>query len=222
MKTKTINFRDKQILTEVRDSSDHIQKHWDKGVFYECQRNGLLSYIRNTISDGGKYFDIGASIGNHTLFFSMVMNADVFSFEPDLNSYDHLCSNIVLNGLNDRVVPLNIALGSKVGKCGMKSVSDDNVGMRQVDEGKGDTPILPIDELSIFEGYDLIKIDVEHYNEELLKGAENTFTNGKGVIFIEAESEEELNMVDEYMYSYGYQRQKPLVLNHTPTYKYFK
>ena len=117
---------------------------------------------------------------------------------------------------------LNIALGDKEGICSMEVVSDTNIGMSQVREGEGDVQIMRIDDIDIFEGYDVVKIDVEHYNEQLLKGAKETFTKGTGNIYIEAESEEERDTVDMIMAVYGYRRVPGLTLNHTPTYKYEK
>ena len=138
---------------------------------------------------GGEYFDIGASIGNHSVFFGVIMEADeLHCFEPCLDSYDHLVKNLSLN-MDSGYLAHNVALGEFLSHCNMESVSEKNIGMKQVREVEGgNIQIVPIDECEIFEGYNVIKIDVEHYNEELLKGAKETFTKGTGNIYIEPRS----------------------------------
>jgi len=224
MEKVTLHFDGVEVNAIVKNDKEHMQKHWTHGNFYEVQRNGLLSYIYATEKKGGKIIDIGASIGNHSLFFAAVMQAEeLHSIEPHPDSYNHLCENMKSNNLTLAGRIYHMALGEKPGLCFMQSESETNVGMMQVKENaEGNVHIMTIDSRTFFEGYDIIKIDVEHYNEQLLKGAKETFTRGKGNIYIEAETPEVLAVTDKYMNEYGYQRVPDLVLNHTPTYKYIK
>jgi FkbM family methyltransferase len=216
---KIIKFLDKKFYVSIQNKHEHIQKHWLSGAFYEASRIGMLGYMNTHDKGARKIIDVGASIGNHTLFFAGVLGGEVHSIEPSKKSYDHMVHNVRMNKLD--VSCYNIAIGEEKGRCSMEGISTDNIGMTEVREGD-DVDIMPIDELDFFEGYDLIKIDVEHYNEEVLRGAKETFTNGTGVIYIEAETEEERDLTDKYMASYGYKRVPNLVLNHTPTYRYVK
>ena len=216
-----LNYLATSTKAVIKNPNDHIQKKWSIGNYYEAQRNGMLNFIFATENKGGKFIDIGASVGNHTLFFASVMNAlEVHSFEPLISSFEHLQENVDLNGF-ETVVCHNVAIGEKEGTCRMETISEDNIGMTEIREGT-ETRIVSLDQLDFIEGYDVIKIDVEHYNEELLKGAKKTFTAGTGSIYIECESIEELLLTDGYMIEYGYQRVQGVVLNHTPTYKYIK
>ena len=221
---KELKYLDNTATVEIRNADEHIQKHWVLGQFYETQRNGMLNYIYANEPKGGKFIDIGASIGNHSIFFHKIMEASVvISFEPHPDSFDHLRENIKANNPNASIL-LNVALGEKNGHCIMNAHSSDNVGMMQVQESaQGEILIQPLDNyFEDVQGYDVIKIDVEHYNEELLKGAERTLTEGTGTVYIEAESPEELILVDKYMTEYNYKRVEGIVLNHTPTYIYKK
>lgn len=205
----------------IKDKDEHIQKHWMLGSFYEAKANGLLNYLYLNVEKGGKWIDIGASIGNHTLFFDSIMLADeIVSFEPLKSSYEHLKENVELNDIRNITI-INCALGAEDGTCSMQTVHPRQIGMTQVRSGN-DTKLMRIDSLNLFEGYDVIKIDVEHYNKELLEGAKETFTKGTGLIFIEAESEEERDEVDSIMIEYGYKRKEGVKLNSTPTYLYEK
>jgi len=206
----------------VKNENEHIQKNWMVGRFYETQRNGMLNVIYESEKKGGKFIDIGASIGNHTLFFANVMKGQVIAFEPQFDSYIQLRDNIELNHLT--VTTFNAALGDRKGLVRMKSNSPDNVGMYQVDEsGIGNTVLQTLDRYEHFVGgYDVIKIDVEHYNKKLLTGAAEVLTNGRGNVYIEAETPEILKETDDIMATYGYYRIPGLVMNHTPTYLYVK
>lgn len=214
---KELKYLDHVVKVNITNENDHIQKKWMLGNFYEVQRNGMLNHIYHN-QKPGKWFDIGASIGNHSLFFAM-MGARVYSFEPFKESFDQLIDNLELNGF--LVNTYNLALGDRIGFCSMKQVSATNCGMNQVVEGK-DVEIVTIDSMECFEGYDMIKIDVEHFNRELIIGGMRTFTKGKGDIYIEAESESERDEVDLLLGKCGYKRVPDLVFNHTPTYLYKK
>jgi FkbM family methyltransferase len=214
---KKLNYQDKSVEVIIRNPNEHIQKHWMLGSFYEVNRNGMLNHIAQ-FQKPGKWFDIGASIGNHTLFFAM-LGAKVYSFEPFQESFNHLSENVRLNKF--KVKLHNLALGNRIGKCSMKPVSATNCGMNQVIEGN-DVDIVTIDSMECFEGYDMIKIDVEHFNRELITGGKRTFTKGKGDIYIEAESIAERDEVDQLLGECGYKRVPDLVFNHTPTYLYKK
>jgi FkbM family methyltransferase len=200
---------------DVRSEQDHIQKHWKVGNFYEASKNGLLAYMfRNKYT--GRCIDIGASIGNHTVYFSKVLGCKVTSIEPSPDSFKHLQYNVSLNDCDANLI--NCALGEKEGKCRMESISDKNVGMKQVREDEGGIPIMRLDDL--VEGqFDFIKIDVEHYNTPLLKGAKETLMNQKKChVFIECETQPILAETSKIMRSYGYERVAGVKLNHTPTF----
>src|SRR3989304_890946 len=108
-----------------------------------------------------------------------------------------------------------------IGQCSMKPMSTANCGMNQVVEGN-DVEMVTIDSMECFDGYDMIKIDVEHFNKELIMGAKRTFTKGKGDIYIEAETTAERDEVDAMLGECGYKRVPDLVFNWTPTYLYKK
>lgn len=216
-----IEYNGSKCLAQITNENDHIQKYWMLNRYYETQRNGMLNFIFAQEKTGGKWIDIGASIGNHTLFFKSVMKADVIhSIEPYKPSFDHLTKNVALNkweGINLH----HLAIGEKVGSCSMTLTSKDNVGMAQVTEGV-DVSVMPLDALPFITGFNVMKIDIEHYNEELLIGGKKTFTKGKGSVYIEAETPEMLELTDSYMKDYGYTRLPGIILNHTPTYVYRK
>lgn len=206
----------KNVKFEVRNPKDHIQKHWLAGNFYEASSIGMLAYMRRQRYTG-RCLDIGASVGNHTVYFEKVLGCDVISFEPS-DSFDLLEANCKLN--NCKAELHNVALGSKKGRCRMEDMSPVNIGMRQVKEGD-DVDIVRLD--TMVDGqFNFIKIDVEHYNIPLLKGASKTLrAQERCHVFIECETPQILHDTTMLMRVYGYRRQD-VKLNHTPTYLWTK
>lgn len=80
------------------------------------------------IREGMNVLDIGANIGNHTLFFVKECRAQhVYSFEPMAKTYEMLCKNIEINGL-ENVSLYNIALGSREATVSVKEFHEENYG----------------------------------------------------------------------------------------------
>lgn len=207
-----LTYDNKQVKCIIKDPNEHQQKHWVNGKFYETSSGGLLNWV---YKKGFKnILDIGASIGNHTLFFAGIMGAKVTSIEPYLPSFQHLKENINQNKLTN-VALHNVAVGSVEGFVTMKRISENNVGMVQIRPG-ADVRITKLDNF-LSESIDYIKIDVEHSNIDLLLGA-SKLKQLTPVISIECESSDILNRTDKIMRSYGYKMIPNLKLNHTPTY----
>jgi len=227
--TQTIlSYSDDCARVFVRDASEHIQKHWTGGGFYEGNRIGMLPYIAANYDPGFTYLDIGASIGNHTLFFLSVMKAKkVIAIEPYPPSATHLFENVVLNDWTDRLSLHRVAASNTPGRLRMARydgpTGTNNVGMvRVMAEGGFVVPAVTIDSIVGNEHIDVVKMDVEHFNAQVLEGASNLFDTQSADWFIEAENEIELKETDEIMTAHGYARTPDVKLNWTPTYEYLK
>ena len=181
--------------------------------FYE---NVELDYLRKEIIPrDAVVLDIGANIGNHTVFFGKVCGAKrIYCFEPVHETYETLCENIELNGLDNIVTANNTALGSISGKAKIKYYDPKQIGSTQVEEAEdGDMQMARLDDYA-FERIDFIKIDVETYEYNLLKGAKETFTKHSPIVFIEI-LEENFNKVNALLEEYGYSHIETVgVINH--------
>ena len=210
-----LTYENKQVQCVIKNENEHQQRHWVHGNFYETQRGGLLNWV---YKQGFKnILDIGASIGNHTLFFTGIMGAKVHSIEPYLPSFNHLSENVKLNNFD--VTLHNVGISSHKHMAKMLPVSDNNIGMVQVREGN-ETQMISM-EILLNEHLDYIKIDVEHYNKEVLAGA-NMLHKINPVLSIECETKQILSQTDKIMQSYGYKMIPKLKFNHTPTYIWIK
>lgn len=231
MHRRRVRFLDEEpVSVLIREPKDHIQKKWLAGHYYECQRNGLLSYIAATHEKGLTYIDAGASIGNHTLFFARVMEAErVYAIEPVPESYQHLCDNLELNhDLGWRVAAYMGAIGAHKGSVDMLNVNPANVGMwRIVDEPHADDDprwvTVAIEPLDDYVGkdvrVDVLKMDVEHYQIPALQGAARILRDWRPVVYVECEVDDAFQRVKTLLHDFGY-KYDGVCLNHTPTYKF--
>tara|TARA_Y100000992_G_scaffold296327_1_gene258392 strand:- start:298 stop:936 length:639 start_codon:yes stop_codon:yes gene_type:complete len=111
--------------------------------------------------------DIGAWVGTWTAKINPFCGR-VVAFEPDPTHYQCLVKNCP-----DDVETHQLAVGNEEK---MISLSEDDFTQAKRVVGNGTIPMVKIDSLG-FDDVDLIKIDVEGFEMEVLKGAENTLNN---------------------------------------------
>ena len=126
--------------------------------------------------------DVGAHIGTWTVNLAKMFDL-VVAFEPAYDTFNSLDRNT--KGLKN-VIVRNIAIGAHPGWC--QSVDDPtrlgNTGSRMVKAGGGQVRMRPLDHFE-FTHVDFIKIDVEGYELEVLKGAVETIHANKPTILME-------------------------------------
>lgn len=123
--------------------------------------------------------DVGAHIGMYTVPYARVAH-HVYSFECSPKSFNYLCANIALNDLNYNVTKHNVALGAHIG-TGTYCIRDPvEGGGNGIYLGEGDAHVekleVPLRTLDSFNlnNIGLIKMDVEGYELQVLKGATET------------------------------------------------
>lgn len=194
---------------------DHISRVIERGrTFYEID---LLEDIHRRITPGTA-IDVGAHIGNHTLWLAAVCGMDVVAFEPFEPSRQQLERNIDANGLRSRVQVRAAAAGDKDGTGRIVPGTEGNSGTTTIKRhGRGSVAIETIDGLAL-EEVRVIKIDVEGGELAVLKGARDTIARCRPVVYVEAATDERRAAVDALMSDLGY---APFgCFAKTPTYGY--
>lgn len=168
--------------------------------FYERE---TLEYMRQYIPQDAVILDIGANIGNHTVFYGKIMNARVYAFEPQKDVFQTLNKNIILNSL-DNVSAFNFGLGERNSKASLGRTLDHNCGGASiVESNSGELEIKTLDSLNIPEKIDFMKIDVEGAELSVLKGALQKIKADRPIIIMEVEDDHFLKVV-EFMSSIDY------------------
>ena len=159
------------------NSLGHIKEVEKHGKFFEY---GMLEAIEKLPYRPGICMDIGANVGNHTVFFSMFCEFDgIWAYEPSSNSFELLFRNIKNNKCNN-VCPINLAIGSDYGIISMTN-NKENPSWNEVKCGND----IAIEPITTREKVALMKIDVEGYELEVIKGAYKVIEREKPELFIE-------------------------------------
>lgn len=161
-----------------------------------------MGFLLHFLRPGDLFVDIGANIGSYTILASGHAGARSIAIEPTPSTFKSLTRNISINELEDRVTTIPAALGAEEGSV-LLAISNDtmnnHVAFLKEDSEKFQVRLLTLD--SLLEGKHipaLIKIDVEGYEAEVLKGAIKTLQNLElKVIIIELMGLGERYNVDE-------------------------
>jgi FkbM family methyltransferase len=179
----------------IYNPEELMQTFWVDGILYE---HDVLNFIKDNYK-GGTFVDAGSCMGNHTLFFATLAE-NVFSFEPSLGPFIHQMLNLSINSNYANIIPYNVGLGNE---NGIKKLSMDTLSAGGGTIKEDGTELVVIAKLDDFDIKDvkLIKIDVEGYEVEVLKGAEQTIRTYKPDLFIECNTEEHKKNIFDYLKS---------------------
>lgn len=174
----------------VADRDDVIQggSH-AQGVFYEQEE---LDIIASHFPPGGVFVDIGANVGNHTLFVGKYLRPrQVIVIEANPPAIEVLQVNIELNGLQSLVDAshLGVGLADAAGNATTETPRG-NLGATRLlpcDGGVGSIPLVRGDTILRDRRVDFLKIDVEAMELRVLAGLEETLARWRPAIFIEVD-----------------------------------
>lgn len=131
-----------------------------------------MMVVLHFLRPGDLFFDIGANIGSFSVLASGVCRAKTWAFEPDPATMVSFKRNVAINRLDQLVTAFELALGSErdnvrftVGLDSMNRVAPDGeLDARFVQQEKLDDLVGPAEPI-------MIKVDVEGYEEKVLRGA---------------------------------------------------
>lgn len=195
----------KSLKVIVDDINDVIQSRLFNNEFYEREE---LDFISKYIPKNSVIADIGANIGNHTIYFDWFCEPEtVYVFEPIERSYKMLLQNIALNYCHSvNVDYLGIALGKRYGFSGVVGSYESNLGATVLKDNGLTSGIYQVPGDSIFynKKLDFIKIDVEGMELDVLEGLKETIANQKPIMFIEVQESQKPGFFN-WMDSHGYE-----------------
>ena len=140
--------------------------------------------------------DIGGNIGSFALRFSRIAKKGrVVSFEPHPVTFERLKANKALNALSNLEV-VNLGIGSTEAVHRLHQVVANNSGMNRIITGAVVDETLPYVEIKVvplenglertaIRKVDVLKIDVEGFEDEVLVGSEAIILRDRPVLFIE-------------------------------------
>jgi FkbM family methyltransferase len=205
----------RSIRLSFASENDHIARMIRQTqAFYEAE---MLSDARSRLFFPRLAVDVGAHIGNHTVYFAQVLGIRTISFEPNPASFFHLDLNIRENGLARLCRVRHAAVGRTSGLVRPISAPGENSGMARVEEDPaGTVPLVTLDDELVGEAHvDLLKIDVEGWELGVLEGAHEVLRRHRPLIYVEV-MEDRFAGVEAYLRDLGYVCWKRF--NATPTF----
>ncbi len=189
-KKKVVNLYHKRVA--FKQVIDPKNGYIDKYIFlHGPYEDYILDVIAKYLPSEGVMFDIGANIGQHSLFAASFLKGTgkVYAFEPVANLFDQMKKSAELNNFANLEL-INFACGDN-NSSGFMGTNNSNAGgsslvvldeatemvkveIKRLDDIFNDLPKL-----------NLIKMDVEGYEYAALKGGENLILRTLPVIIFE-------------------------------------
>lgn len=185
------HIQDRSVIFCTDMENDPIQRNHRRGNFYEGKE---LNRLKEVFPKGGTFIDIGANVGNHSLFAAMFLGAGrIVPIEPNPLAYRLLVQNVLVNGLVGifDLTKLGVGLSdSEAGGFAMEK-RERNLGGAKMLSGKGKLQVFKGDSLLKDETPAMIKIDVESMEMQVLAGLETVITMHKPILLVEVDNENE-------------------------------
>ena len=162
--------------------------------FGACAKEPWTVNFIEQMGDGDVFWDVGANVGPYTLV-AAANGRPTVALEPGYSSFALLVRNLIDNGFNERVAPLQIALGERTGLQWF-NYGDPRPGAasHKIGTFPGDIPmhflrhyimVWRLDDLIPSFGLPWpthLKIDVDGHELPVLSGAEVALSKAKGLM----------------------------------------
>lgn len=183
---------EKSVRVALDDPGDEVQKYIVAGEFYEREQ---LDYHRSLIPRRGRILDLGANIGNHSVYYATVCAAEsIIAVEPNERSWRLFRQTLDWNDLQSIDLVAGVAAGADEGWATLDQTEAEqhNLGgtsvSYHVNQLERSVPVKTGDAILGARAVDFIKIDVEGSEFEVLAGLQATFHINTPVLAIEVMS----------------------------------
>ena len=185
--------------------------YW-RGV--DAWESATIRTFRRLVRHANSFMDIGANSGVYTVL-AAAERPDIRcdSFEPVPHIYERLCEHIRLNHCEDRCKAHNVALSDFVGTAKFhvpfvdfpSSSSLNPTGFRGIHGRLIDVPVKTVDDVVAERKIDLIKIDVEGFEDRVLQGMGSLLERSRPVMIVECVPDGPYRKVAEMLSPLNYQ-----------------
>ena len=171
----------------------------DRAVYlrggYEHQFLDLFEKFAASAGRQGVILDIGANVGTHSLSFSRCFSA-VHSFEPNPLVWPRFKANVAINE-RQNITLHEFGLGDANAELPPYNIAEHEFGMGTVlPIEQYDEPLKQVGTVSVRRGDDIVeaegirvvsamKIDVQGFEPEVLKGLRSTLAASKPIVWLE-------------------------------------
>lgn len=137
-----------------------------------------MAFLLHFLRPDDIFFDIGANVGSYTLLASGVCKAKTVAIEASAKTITITSKNISLNQLQNKVILINAAAGAAAGVLTFSNNEDSTNHVISANETQNTNvetvKVIKVDDTTVNSKPALIKIDVEGFETEVLKGMGET------------------------------------------------
>ncbi|MCJ8329885.1 MAG: FkbM family methyltransferase [Lentisphaeria bacterium] len=183
----------------------------DTQTFYEIE---LLEYISSCLSElpPGDIIDIGANIGNHSVYFGKFLAKSLIAIEANPDIIPTLRTNLESNVKDYTLIDCGVGESSGMGEIHIPDDEQNNMGAAQlkISEDNQGIIIRTLDSIISEQNIDntldirLIKLDIEGMELPALKGGIETIQKFQPHLFIEIKTGAEKQVIDNFLEPLGY------------------
>lgn len=205
--TTEIKHGFKLIVNLRNPEHDRLYFYQDHDERYE------VSTLKQVVHSGDTCWDVGANIGFYSCLLAQQVSArgKVFAFEPSSATMRYLAANVAINCL-DNVTRIQKAVGDKLGQSELggsdQSIGEGTASLKSTQHGYSETvDVDTVDNLSkTLPIPDFIKIDVEGFELEVIRGARAFLTQQQPMIMMEIRTrhQEEQHEIEQLLCDVGY------------------
>lgn len=172
----------------IIEKSD-IQLRWN--VYCGMFEFEDMCFLLHALNKNNLFIDVGANVGSFSILSSKVVGAETLSFEPVPETIKKLRKNISINEVEKFVTILNKAVGSTSGKVKISNYIDtanvlNRIHLKNTNDDKNliEVELTTLDqEISTKKNY-LLKIDIEGFELEALRGSNKILSDDKLIALI--------------------------------------
>jgi len=153
-----------------------------------------INWIRN-FKKNSTFFDIGANVGIYSIYAALSRSVNVYSFEPESSNFHILMENIIINNLNNFIIPFPLGISNKTELTKLQlSLFQTGQSHHTVGENLLDHTTLEAISNNFFQGIfsttldelcfkwnlpipSYLKIDVDGIESKIIEEAKNTLLN---------------------------------------------
>jgi FkbM family methyltransferase len=203
--------------------SDYVQSE----LFWLGERDRWDAYhVKRLLPAGAVICDVGANFGYNSLALATFLerNCCVFAFEPNPEIRARLERNITMNHLDGVITVMPCALSDVPGFARMTGGKDNSGAAHICRDGETEVEVTTLDSISVkhkLSRLDFVKIDVEGFETNVLRGGEKCLNAFRPVLLVELMAEqleragsspaELVSLLQDYGYTLHVSRRKRLL-----------
>ena len=175
-------FLGRRGLERVINKTDRILVPYSLRYVSEIYEPQAWTYMMNAVQPGDIIADIGAHIGLYTVALANRVGplGQIFAFEPDTKNSSVLKEMVLLNKVTDRVKIIEEAVSDSNGVTGFVSGLESGSHLNSSNgQYVHKISCIRLDTFFANKNLNILKIDVEGYEGEVLKGAVDLLADQK-------------------------------------------